>query len=168
MPACHGAAQLICGAWSGMMTPVKLFFLQNPQHAQHIHLAVVNERFLVVRHLVADVAQMDVAEFSLAAVSFHRVINVAVLHFGDGADAKFQRVARAGFQVNQLLVKLRLPDQPRLRADERQRRIVGMRGERDAGFFGDGNQFVEKKFQARPKLFVRRRRNVSRRGAFLS
>ena len=26
MPACHGAAQLICGAWSGMMTPVKFFF----------------------------------------------------------------------------------------------------------------------------------------------
>jgi hypothetical protein len=104
----------------------------------------------------------------LAAVIFHRVINIAVLHLGDGADAKFQRVARAGFQVNQLLVKLRLPDQPRLGADRRQRRIVGMRGQRDAGFLGDGNQFIEEKFQARPKLFRRGGRGTFPGAAFLS
>jgi len=120
----------------------EIIFLQNPQHAQHTHLAIINESFLVVRHLVADVAHMDISGLLLMAVVFHGVIDIAVLHFGNCADAEFQCVARAGFQVNQFLVKLRLPDEARLRADKRQRRIVGMRGERDAGLLGDGNRVI--------------------------
>ena len=49
MPACHGAAQLIWGAWSGMTTPSKAVPLQDAQHAQDVHVAFVNERLPVTR-----------------------------------------------------------------------------------------------------------------------
>ena len=119
----------------------EIILLQDFQHAQHIHCAVIDESLLIVRHFVAHVAQMDVTQFLLATISFDCVINVAVFHFRNRADAEFECVARAGFQIDQFLIKLRLPDQPWLGANERQRRIVGMRGHRDTRFLGYGHQF---------------------------
>ena len=81
-----------------MTTPFEIILLQNPQHPEHIHVTVVNERLLVKRHFAADVAQVDISQFVLAAVGFNRFVNVALGHFGEGAHAKFERIGRAGFK----------------------------------------------------------------------
>jgi hypothetical protein len=73
--------------------------LENPQHAQHVHVAFVNERFFVERHLAAHVAKVDVGQLALPAVSVHRFVNVALGHLGETAETKLQRVARAGFEI---------------------------------------------------------------------
>ena len=63
----RGAAHLRCVV--GDDDAGEIVFLQNVQHAQHVHFAVINERLFVVWHLVADVAEVDVAEFVLAAAA---------------------------------------------------------------------------------------------------
>ena len=95
--------------------------------AHHVAVAVVNEGLAVVRHFTGDVAQMHIRQPPLPAVVVDRLVNVTRGHFRQRADAKLQRIGRAGLKVEQALVVLRLVDQPRLAAHGRRRRIVRVR-----------------------------------------
>ncbi len=67
---------------------------------------------------------------------------VAFAHLRQRAHTKFKGIRRTGIQVNHLLIKLRLINQPRLAPHRRHRRIIGMQGEFDTGFLGHGKNFT--------------------------
>jgi len=56
---------------------VEIVFLQDFQHAQHVDVAVVDKRLAIVRHFVADVAEVNVPQLLLAAVLFDGVVDIA-------------------------------------------------------------------------------------------
>ena len=144
MPACHGASQVICGVWSGMSTPSKPLSLKDSQHAQHVDVAVVDERLAIVRHLARDVAEVNVRQLALPAVvvvasyTSPSVISASVPMQNSSA------LAGLGLQIEQSLVQVRLVDEPRLAAHRRHRRIVGVGRERDAGLLGHRHELVKK------------------------
>ena len=99
---------------------------------------------------------MHVTEALLRAVLLGGAVDIALGHLGERADAELQRVGRARVQVDEFLVELRLVNEAGLAAHERQRRIVGMRGEFHAGLLGHGEDLLEETIESVPELRVGR------------
>jgi hypothetical protein len=94
---------------------VPLKDLHNPPD---IHVAIINEAFFIERGFAANVAEVNICDFTLAAVRFNRLIDICAGHFGKCADAEFEGIGWTGVRVQQLLVKVRAVDQSRLAADD--------------------------------------------------
>ena len=135
---------------------LEIVVLQDAQDAQGVHVAVIDERFLVSWDFAPDVAEVDVGEFVSASVTIDVLVDVAFGHFGQGADAELQRVARRGVKVQEFLEEVGLIDKARLAAHRGRGRIIRMGGEGDAAFFGNRDDRVEKVLGALPKLIRRR------------
>ena len=101
-------------------------------------------------HLAADVAEVDVGEALLGAVLLDRVVEVALGHLGERAEAKLEHVAGAGRDVDDALIHGLLIDEAGLAAHCGRGRIVGMESEADSGLLGDGQDFFKEALQAAP------------------
>src|ERR1700686_1275388 len=132
--------------------------LQNGEDPDHIHLAFVDERLAVVRHLADYVAKMKVGNLALPAVLVDRIVNVSFRHFGDGSHAKFQGIGTAWNQVEQTLIHMRLENQTRLAAHGGHGRIVRMGRQSDSGLLGNRQEILKKSLQPAPEFFVGNRR----------
>src|SRR5439155_1715543 len=82
----------------------------------------VNEGLAIVRHFSGDIAQMDISDFPLAAITVHRLVKIAFRHFRQAPDAKFQGVRPAWRNVEQPPIEPRLIHQARLAAHGGKRR----------------------------------------------
>jgi len=73
---------------------------------------------------------------------------------GQRSHAEFQRIARAGREINQSLIHAGLVNQARLTAHGGHGRIVGMGSQSHAGLFGDRNDLLQKSIEASPQFFM--------------
>src|SRR5574337_129722 len=78
--------------------------LEDPEHPDHVNVALIDENFVVPRHLALDVPEVNVADLALAAVPVDRFVDVARGHLGNRADAQLDAVAAAGLEVQHPLV----------------------------------------------------------------
>ena len=139
-------------------------FAQDAQNAQHVDIAFVDEGFPIVWGFAADIAEMDVGDLVLAAVGFHRLVDVAVGHFGQGAEAEFQRVGATGFAVDEFLIEPGLVHQTRLVAHGGCGWIVRVGGEYHICFLGDRHNRVEEFAMAAPEFLGGDRGEFAGRG----
>ena len=129
--------------------------VENLEHAEYIHVAIVDESLPVAGHPAGDVAEMDVADPSLAAVLVDDVVDVIPSlrdHLGERADAKFERVGLARVEIDEFLVQARPVDQARLATHGRRGGIVRMQGQFHAGFLGHRQDLTQKLLQAAPQF----------------
>src|SRR4051794_41117591 len=112
---------------------IESVLVQNSHNTQIVQIAFVDMRFLVVGDLTMHVSEVDVGDAALAAVLVYCLINIAVSHLSQRADAEFQGVRWAVIQVNQFLIKPRLIHQTSLLPYNRKRRIVRMSRQFDSG-----------------------------------
>ena len=105
---------------------VEAVAVQDRENADHVHVALVDECFAVVRHLPHDVAKMNIGNLALFAVLIYCVVNIAFGHFGESSHAKLQGIAAAGSEINQPLIHVRLVNEARLLPHGRHGRIVGV------------------------------------------
>src|SRR3954451_4106360 len=77
--------------------------LKDPQDAQHVDLAVVDESFAVMRHFSTHVAKVDVRELALPTVLLRCRVDVAFGHFGERAQAEFQGIRSAWTHIEKSL-----------------------------------------------------------------
>ena len=133
---------------------VEAVFVEDPQDAQHVDVAIVDEGLVIVRSLSADVAEVDVGDAMLAAVPLDGFVDVAFGHLGKRAQAEFEHVRWAGRDVDEALVHGLLIDEARLAAHGGRGWIVRVRGEAHAGFLGHGERFFKKPLQAAPELVM--------------
>ena len=134
---------------------VEAVFIEDPQDAQHVHVAIVDEGFVIVRSLSADVAEVNVGDAVLAAVPVDSLVELAFGHLGEGSQAKFEHVAGAGREIDEPLVHGLLIDEARLAAHGGRGWIVRVRGEADAGLLGHRESFFKNALQAPPEFVVR-------------
>jgi hypothetical protein len=128
---------------------------QHAEGAEHVEVALVHEDFLVVRHLPAHVAEVDVGDLPLATVVLDALVHVAVAHLLEGAEAELEGIGRAGREIQDLLVLVRLVHQTRGSTQEVGGRVVRVQGELHPALLGDRDDLREEPLVALPEL-VRR------------
>ena len=86
---------------------------QDFQNPEHVHIAFIDESLLVVRHLAANVAKVDVTDSVCLAVGVDSFVHIALRHLGDRAKAKLECVVAARYDIQEVLIHVRLVHEPR-------------------------------------------------------
>src|SRR5678816_3437938 len=95
---------------------VKTIPAKNSEHAENVDVAVIDERFTIVRDFAGNIATMNISELSLATVGLHCLVEVALCHFRERSQAELQRIAGAGAKIEHALIEVRLINEPGLAA----------------------------------------------------
>ena len=122
--------------------------VEDRQDSQHIDIAIVNKCLPIMRNLAMNIAEMDIGNAVLPAVLIDSAVEVAVAHFSKCPKTELEAVAGTGVDIDQLLIHIVLINEPRLLSHRRQRKIVGMSGQRYPGLFRDGKNFFEEPLQS--------------------
>src|ERR1035437_2312677 len=95
---------------------VESVLLENGNHSKHIDVSVIDKRLVVVRHLAAHIAEVNIRNSFLPAVVVYRFVKIAAGHLRECSQAALQHIAWTGRNVDQALIHLGLIDQARLLA----------------------------------------------------
>jgi hypothetical protein len=140
---------------------LKIVLFQDRQRPGNAEIAVVEERFLVMRNPTVDIAHVDVSQSTSCAVAIERLINAFALgsrlrHLRERSQAIFELIRRGRIQIKHAIVKARLINQPGSAANRRHGRIVWMQSQTNPGALGIGQNIVQKPLEPPPELFVRK------------